>query len=173
MHKIKIKEKPIKLTGHVEARLYDANIIKTYEDYCKYRDSGRLDEVTLQKTEGKNRIVDVGIQQIIDLFLGANVLYPAFCQNGTNNTAVTAGDTGLNTPTGSRVAVNYKYRSGLSAKIDTFFTSADQNATWAEVALFTASTGGIMFSRKIYAATFAKSTSNTATVTWTWTLSSS
>ena len=154
-------------------RFYDSNIIKTYDDYVRFRDSGKLDGVTLKTLKGDNRIVDVGIQQIIDLFLGANVLYPAFCQNGTGSTAVTAGDTGLATATGSRVAVNYKYRSGLSAKIDTFFTSADQNATWAEVALFTASSGGIMFCRKVYDSTFVKSTSNTATVTWTWTLSSS
>lgn len=172
MHKIKT-DSPLKLKGYVETRFYDANIIKTYEDYVKYRDLGKLDEVTIKKLEGDNRIVDVGIQQIIDLIVGSNILYPAYCQNGTSNTAVTAADVGLAAATGTRVAVNYKYRSGLSAKIDTFFTSADQNATWAEVALFTALTGGIMYSRKIYASTFVKSTANTATVTWTWTLSSS
>lgn len=171
MHKhIKLKPDGVGLVGRVEARGYDARYIKTYKDVLVARNRGLIDKVTIWKDVGDNRIVDVGVQQIIDLFLGSNVNYPTYCQNGTSSTAVTAADTALGAATGSRIAINYKYRSSLSAKFDTFFATADENATWAESALFTAVTGGIMLCRKIYGSTFVKSTSNTATVTWTWTL---
>lgn len=163
----------LKLKGSVEARVYDARYIQTWKDYLIAENRGLLDKVTVWKDVGPNRVVDVGIGLVINYIIGASVVYPSHCQNGTGNTAVTATDTGLQTPTGSRLALSRKYKSGLSVKFDTFFGKNDSNATWAETALFNDISAGTMLSRKIYASTFVKSTSNTATVAWTWTLSSS
>lgn len=163
----------IKLKGYVEARIYDARYIQTNKDYLIAQNRGLLDKVTVWKDIGPNRIVDVGIQLIIDYITGASILYPTYCQNGTGNTAVTAGDTALQTPTSPRVAVAYKYRSGLSAKFDTFFDKNTENSVWAETALFNDISAGTMLSRKIYASTFTKDTTKTATVAWVWTFTAS
>lgn len=169
MHKTKRLKESMKIFVKVEARGYDARYIQTYKDYLIAKNRGLLDKVTIWHDFGKNRIVDGGVQQLIDLMLGSNVLYPSHCQNGTGNAAVTAGDIDLQTPLTPRVAVNYKYRSGLSLKIDTFFDKNTENGTWAESAIFTALTGVTMLCRRLYTSTFVKSTANTATVIWTWT----
>lgn len=160
----------IKIIGNVEVRGYDVRYIQTYKDVLVARNRGLIDKVTVWKDDGKNRVVDVGVSQIWDLVVGGNTNYPSHCQNGTGVTAVTAGDTVLATPLTPRVAISYRYRSGLSAKVDTFFDKNTENGTWTESGLFTALTGGIMYCRRLYASSFVKSTSNTATVTWTWTL---
>jgi len=159
-----------KISGYVEARGYDAKYIKTYRDYLIAKNRRLLDKVTIWKDEGYNKVVETGIQQFIDVMIGSNILYPAFCQNGSGTNAVTDADVDLQTAITPRLAIAYKYRSGLSLKVDTFFDSTSENGTWAESSLWTALTGGIMYCRKLYSSAFVKTTANTSTVTWTITL---
>ena len=124
---IKLIPDKLRINGFVEARGYDARYIKTYRDYLIAKNRGLLDKVTIWKDVGNNKIVDVGTQQIIDLIIGSNVNYPSHCQNGSSTTAVTSADVDLVTAITPRVAIAYKYRSGLSVKVDTFFDSATEN----------------------------------------------
>jgi len=167
--KLHLKDK-FKISGYVEARGYDARYIKTYRDYLIAKNRGLLDKITIWKDEGPNKVVEGGIQQFIDVMIGSNILYPAFCQNGSGTNAVTDADIDLQTAITPRLAIAYKYRSGLSLKVDTFFDSTSENGTWAESSLWSALTGGIMYCRKLYSSSFAKTTANTSTVTWTITL---
>lgn len=163
----------IAIKGHVYREFYDSRYIQTYKDVLIARNRGLLDKVTIYKDEGDNRVVDVGVQQIIDLIIGSNVLYPAYCQNGSGTNTVTSADVDLQTPITPRQAMSYRYRSGLSVKIDTFFDKNTENGTWAESSIWTAITSGIMFARKLFDASFSKTTSNTSTVTWVWTFTPS
>ena len=72
----KIKEN-LALKGYVETRFYDSKTIPDYRTYLIAKNNGLLDKFTIKKLEGNNRIVDVGIQQIINLLVAANTNYPA------------------------------------------------------------------------------------------------
>lgn len=142
----------------------------TYSDFQKLNESQKK---KLLVDEGKNLVVDAGMNYIIGLMNASNSGSFTHCAAGSNNTAVTSGDTALNTQIGSRVTVTYRYSTSLNAKFDTFFSTTDANGTWAETGLFTASSGGTMLCRKILSSTFVKSTSNTAVIAWTITFSAS
>lgn len=139
----------------------------TYEKFLDIADKTKY----LQYS-GKNLVVDAGMNYIIGLMNGTNSTAFSYCAAGSNGTAVTSGDTALNTQIGSRVSVTNKYSTSLNAKFDTFFSTTDANGTWQELGLFTASSGGTMLCRKIISS-FVKSSSNTAVVAWTITLSAS
>ena len=77
-----------------------------------------------------------------------------FCEVGTDNTAVTAGDTDLNTGT-KRNAITKTVRTANVVQFRTFYASADITAFLKEVGLFGHSTAtstlgtGEMFNRAI------------------------
>lgn len=92
------------------------------------------------------------------------------CRVGSGTNTPAAGDTDMQTIIGSGLTVTSKYRSSLSANYDTFFSTTDNNGSWNETGLATASTGGTLLCRRKFSSTFTKSTSNTAVVAWAITL---
>lgn len=157
----------IKLVGNVAVYGLPENF--TYSDYQKLSQRER-DQYLVDR--GDNLVVDAGMNYIIGLMNATNSGSFTHCAAGSNSTAVTAGDTALNTQIGSRVAVTYRYSTSLNAKFDTFFSTTDANGTWLETGLFTASSGGSMLCRRVISS-FVKSSSNTAVIAWTITFSAS
>lgn len=120
----------------------------------------------LLKDEGHNLAVDAGLARLIQYIIDTSDV--GFTHNsvgsGTNTPAST--DTDLQTPI-QRITVTNRYSSGLDAKFDTFWASADGNGTWNETGLHDAASAGTMLCRRKFGSSFAKSTANTALVAWT------
>ena len=99
-------------------------------------------------------IVDNGLNQIRDWMCGESATYPLYIGVGTGTTTETSSDTALESE---------EYPNG-SSRSSTTITSTDYSInfrmdieddelngkTLAEKGLFTASTGGIMYSRQTY-----------------------
>lgn len=153
------------LHGEVLVTGFKADYVKTFDDYLseRKRRQGRI-----YSDFGDNLIVDAGSAQIGNLCIGANT--NSFTHNGvgSSTTAVAAGQTDLQTSI-ARLAVTSRYQVSNASHFDTFWDSATGNGTWNETGIFTAISGGTMGSRKVLGSPFTKSTSNTATVAWTWT----
>lgn len=149
--------------------LYEFPAHFTYQDYLvlkKYPEQLR----PYLRDKGHNLVVDTGLQLIADSLVGDDDDSLTHCAVGTGTNTPAAGQTALQTETGSRVAITDKYRSGQTANFDTFYSTSDANATWEETGLFDASSSGVMFCRRTFSSSFTKSTSNTAIVAWVITL---
>lgn len=153
------------LKTNVKLYSFPANF--TYEDVKRLRENGELEKYLVD--EGKNLVVDAGLQQIIDLMVGKNTTSFTHCSTGSGTNTPAAGDTDLQTSLG-RVAISERYRSGLSAAFDTFFVAGDNNGSWNETGIHTAASGGTMLCRRKFGATFTKASTNTALIQWTVTL---
>jgi len=161
---MKLKDK-IMLSGYVEVRTYDARYIKTYKDMLIAQNRGLLDKVTIEKTSGKNLVVNSGINQLIALLVGSSTKAFTWCGVGTGTSAVTPSDIDLQTPL-LRVAVATGYGYNNTATFVTFFTQSQAAGTWAESGLFTDSSSGSMFAHKLFSSTLVKDSTKTASVIW-------
>lgn len=158
-----------RITANVKVLGYDKKDVPDYKTYLKLKESGDLEKFAIYKDEGTNLVVNAGLNQVIALLLGLNTTSFGFCGVGSSSTAVSATDTDLNTPIG-RIAVTNAYQVSNVGHWDTFFSSSQDNGTWNESGLFSLVSGGIMLCHKLLSSTFTKSSSNTATVTWTITV---
>lgn len=140
----------------------------TFDDYLILKKYGELGDYLVD--QGHNLAVDAGMNQIIALMIGTNTNSFTHCRVGSGTNAAAAGDTDLQTIIGSGLTITNRYSTSLNAKFDTFFSTSDNNGTWAETGLATASTGGTLLCRRLFSSSFVKSTSNTAIVAWTITL---
>lgn len=154
------------ISGQVVVLGFDADYVKTFDD-CLSERNRRQGKVYADA--GKNLIVDAGSAQIVQLCIGGNANSFTHCGVGSSSTAVTAAQTDLQTPI-VRNAITSRYPVANAAHYDTFFDSATGNGIWNETGIFTAISSGVMGSRKVLGSPFAKSSGNTATVAWTWTL---
>ncbi len=163
---IDIPEKGLSIRANVEVRMYDEKYIKTYKDYLIAKNRGLLDKVTIQKDTGENLVVNAGLNQIILLLNNGSAVNFTFCGVGSSNTAVLATDTDLNTSI-VRIAVTNIYQSANVGHWDTFFNSTTGNGTIWESGLFSLVSAGIMLCHKLLGSSFAKTTNNTMTISWT------
>lgn len=185
----------VRPAANVEVFIHDKNRIKSFDDFLSFQDSVRHiydfeDPQRLRLTSkqwdwmlhdhfkprgikqleiGDNKIVDVGLTQIGNLFLGKNTNYPTHCGVGTSSTAVAAGDTAL-TAEVVRVAITRTFQVSAVSNLDTFFSESQGNGTLWESGLFTAVSSGTMFTHKLFASSKTKTSSDTMTVKWdiTW-----
>lgn len=153
------------IIGNVEIYSLPNNF--TYSDYHNLSKEQKH-EYLVEK--GENLVVDVGMQYIIDLMIAVVSGSFTHCRVGSGSTTPASSDTALQTIIGSGLTVTNRYRSSLSGHWDTFFSTSDNNGTWNETALATASTGGTILCRRVLGTPFVKSSSNTAVVAWTITL---
>ena len=168
MKKIKARSQ-FSVTDNVKLYAFDSKSVKNYQDYLKLKDKRKY-----LIDEGNNLVVNQGLNFIRDVMTATTTGSITHTQPGSGSTAVNANDTALVTAIGSRLAASDRYSGGNGIiNIDTFYTAGDNNGTWAEVGAFTASTGGSMIARRVLAATFAKATTNTALLAWTFTMTSS
>lgn len=124
------------------------------------------------KDKGDNLVVDTGLAQIVDLMIGTDTSSFTHCRVGSGTNTPAAGDTDMQTIIGTGLTVTNRYRSGAVAYFDTFFSTSSNNGTWAETGIANASTGSDLLCRRKFSSTFSKTSSNTALVAWTITLSS-
>jgi hypothetical protein len=150
------KKSQLSITGNVE--LYELPADFTYSDFEKLDDKKKyLIDI------GDNLGVDSGLQQIILLMVGSNTNSFTLCGVGTGTSTPVSTDTALGTSLGTNT-INSRYRVGNTAYFNTFFGKNDENGSWTETGIFTA--GSVMLCRRKFSSTFVKSTSNSAVVSW-------
>lgn len=154
------------LKGNVKLYSYPADY--TYSKIQKLSESEKNEHLI---DKGDNLVVDAGLAQIVDLMIGTDTSSFTHCRVGSGTNTPAAGDTDMQTIIDSGVTVTNRYRSGAVAYYDTFFSTTSNNGTWAETGIANASTGSDLLCRRKFSATFAKTSSNTAVVAWTITLS--
>jgi len=142
--------------------LYELPPDFTYDDFEKLENKEKY-----LKDRGDNLAVDTGLQQILLLMIGSNTNSFTLCDVGSGSTAAAVTDTALETSIGTNT-INARYRIGNTGYFNTFFGKNDENGTWAETGLFNASS--VMLCRRLLSSPFVKSTSNSAVVAWTITL---
>lgn len=119
------------------------------------------------REELHNLVVDAGLNLLRDRLAGTSSAYPTHFAVGTGTTASSAAQTALVGET-FRDAITQRITSAKQLVIRYYLSSLNANgATLAEVGLFTASSGGTMFARAKLASVIAKTSSITATFTWT------
>ena len=126
--------------------------------------------------EGRNLVVTAGLNQLASALIGADTFGAStwYLELGTGTTAVNAGDTALVTPnTATWRAASVAEVSSATATLEAFYPTTLANGSWTELGLFTGATStagsGTLFARIL--ASWSKTSSQTATVSWTVTLS--
>lgn len=125
---------------------------------------------------GNNLIVTTGLAELAKAVVATDGFSASswYIELGTGTTAVNAADTALVTPdtTTWRVA-SVVEAVGATATLETFYGTTVGNGTWTELGLFfgaNATAGsGTLFARLL--SSWSKSSSQTATVSWTVTFS--
>lgn len=165
------EEAALNIRANVDVWGFPADAVPTFEDYLRLKQKGELREVAIYHDRGHNLAVNAGLNQLGNLLIGANTSYASHCGVGSSTTAAAAGQTDLQTPISPRVSIpsggRYLGTNTGEAHLDTFFGSSDNAGSWNETGLFTAASSGTMYCRRVLAATFTKSTANTAVVAWT------
>ncbi|HJU13655.1 MAG TPA: hypothetical protein VJ792_04290 [Candidatus Nitrosotalea sp.] len=156
-----------RLSGHVEAYMFDAKKVPTFDDYLRLRQRNELEKFVLWKDKGDNLVVNAGLARIILLLNAGSTTAFGSCGvgSGTNNPAPT--DTDLQTAI-TRITVTNITQSANVGYWNTFFSSAVGNGTWNETGLFDTNTlgSGTMLCRKLFSSSFPKTSLNTATIAW-------
>ena len=117
-----------------------------------------------------NLIVNVALAALVAEVTAGTAFELTYCGVGSGTTTPAAADTALTTVISPYVAVTAAYAAANNvAEWDTFFGTAANAGTWAESGLFTLISAGTMGCHALFAATIAKSTSNTEVVAWKWT----
>lgn len=134
----------------------------------------RIDDAIV--AEGRNLVVTAGLNQLASALIASDSFSATawYIELGTGTTVVNAGDVALVTPDTAtwRVATSASV-SSATATIETFYPTSVANGSWTELALFSggnATAGsGTMFARLL--TSWTKTSSQTSTVSWTVTLS--
>lgn len=162
MEKIKSQ---INITGNVKLYSFPSDKFPTWDSIKN------IDIEKYKIDEGDNMVVNYGLDFIKNLLTAATTGSLLYTGVGSSTTAVTSSDTDLNTAIGSRLAIQTTYSGGTGiAKFDAFYTAGDNNGSWNEVIISPSSSGANAFARKILTSTYTKSTSNTALLNWTITI---
>lgn len=121
--------------------------------------------------EVRNTVVTVGKNYLTSILASGASFDAYWMQLGIGTTAVTLGDTALENPKGTRVG-GTKGSSGNILTVEAVFVSGnpstDENIS--EAALFSASSGGTMFARSVFAA-IPKPTVDSLRIIWSITVS--
>ena len=134
----------------------------------------RIDDAIV--AEGRNLVVTAGLNQLASALIASDSFGATtwYIELGTGTTVVNAGDVALVTPDTAtwRVATSASV-SSATATIETFYPTSVANGSWTELALFSGGNAtpgsGTMFARLL--TSWTKTSSQTATVSWTVTLS--
>ena len=127
--------------------------------------TGRL----LHSERGSNKVVAAGLAGIALATAGTTSQSPSHLGAGTGTTAITLGDTSLESEVGSRVLLGSTIGSGYVGSFKGMFGSSELNGnTLSNVGLFDAISGGNLLTAYILATTVVKTTSLSLTISWTW-----
>lgn len=165
-----LRKPDLKLKINVDVFGFRANEVKCLQDYYDILADRQLKEHLVYHDIGHNLVTNTGLNQIGNLITGVNTNSYTYNGVGSSASAASATDTDLLTAIGSRVAITNRYVSSNVAHLDTFYNSVDNNGTWNETIIATASSGANAGARRVLATTFTKSAGNTATIAWSITL---
>ncbi len=127
--------------------------------------TGRL----LHSERGSNKVVAAGLAGIALAAAGTATQIPTHLGAGTGTTAITLGDTSLESEVGSRVVLGSTTGSGYVGMFKGTFGSSELNGnTLSNVGLFDSASGTNLLSAYVLATTVAKTTSISLTISWTW-----
>jgi len=130
----------------------------------------RHEDGTTSVVEQPNMIVTTGLERLAALFAQDSTAFASHIAIGTGTTAVTAGDTALETEV-DRNALGSDTASGAVATFKAFFSKSEANgSTISEVGLFDQASTGTLIARSVLASTVAKDATKSLTITWTFTL---
>ena len=117
-----------------------------------------------------NLIVTAGVAAIVSrLASSPGSAVPTHGGVGTGTTAAVAGNTVLETPLSSRVALTSNTASaGVLTMVQDYAAGVSTGAI-TEAGIFSASTNGTMFSRAVFTV-INKAAGDTLSITWTYTL---
>jgi hypothetical protein len=164
---IEVEEKPFVIRGSVEIYSFPSDKFPDYESVKKIS-TEEMKNYLVEK--GDNMVVDNGLDIIKNHLIGSDTTSILYSGVGSGSTAVTSGDSDLETAIGSRLLIQTRYSGGTGiAKFDSFYSAGDNNGSWNEAILAQASSGNI-FARKLLVSTFTKATTNTAVLSWTITV---
>jgi hypothetical protein len=157
----------VSIKGKPEVRLFDARVVTCFADTKSARKSrqGMLEEPDI----GENLVVDAGLLQIGNLWLGLSAATATHCGVGSGTTDPGALQVDLVTPI-ERVSITEKFQVANASHADTFFDTTQGNGTINESGLFNASSGGTMFCRRKLSSAKTKDNTKTMTVAWSVTL---
>lgn len=116
-----------------------------------------------------NLIVNNGRYGIADQLLASpTITKPTHMGIGTGSTAPAVGDSALQTEVGTRVTVT-KSRANNVVTLVGSFGAGNGTGAITEAGIFTASTGGTLYSRITFSV-INKGSNDTLELTWTWTI---
>ena len=143
----------VKLTGHINFKLFDAN--------------GNLKA----ERDIKNVVVTVGKVFMASWLAAATQAdyFMKFVGLGTGVTAASASDTTLETPLPTRATATVSSTGSVWQSVSNFGAGVNTGAV-TESGIFSASSGGTMLARQVFA-TINKGASDTLQVTWQITIS--
>lgn len=157
-----------KLTGRVEAHIFNKYEVPTFEKYLELKNKKKLDLFAVWKDKGDNLVVNQGLANLILLLNGSGGV--SFPSNGVGSGTATPTptDSDLQTPI-TRISVTQIGQSANVGYWNTFYAGSVGNGTWNETGLFSTNTlaSGLMLCRKLFGSSFVKTSSNTGTVAWT------
>lgn len=178
-----------KIKDNVVVAMYDARVIRTWEDLQSERRKrqGMTDEPaysegisyvwvdgTLEVDPGHNLVVDDGLNLIPNLFLGVAGFNPvSHCGVGSSTTAVSNTQHDL-VAVIEKIAVTTKFTTVNVAHADTFFDTTQGNGSVNESGLFNSVSAyvsaPVMFCRRVLTTQRDKDSTKTMTASWALTL---
>lgn len=119
--------------------------------------------------EKHNRFVTSGLNAIAALINGESNAIPTHIAVGTSATAIADSQTALVGTELARVAFDSHVRTGNSIELVATFSTDVGTGAWEEAGIFSASTGGTMFSRCL-TGTYTKRSVDIIEIHWTYTI---
>lgn len=132
-----------------------------------------LNGILVKTLESRNLAVNVGIQLLEDLLIGAGGtaynLANSFIGAGDGNTAPAASQTNLQGTNKLRKAATSVSRTDETLTWVATFGTGEANFDWEELGIFNHVSAGTMLCRSLVPGPFTKTSSLTVTVTYTFT----
>lgn len=126
----------------------------------------KINKVLLEK---HNRFVTSGLDTIAALINGESTAIPTHIAVGTSPSPIVDSQTALVGTELARVAFDSHVRTGNSIELIATFGAGVGTGAWEEAGIFSAASGGIMFSR-VLTGTYTKRPSDVFEVHWTYTI---
>lgn len=118
--------------------------------------------------ENHNMFVQLGLNEIAKMVAGQSGAKPTYIAVGTSNVAPTVGDTALKGSELGRKAFDSKEVTDSTISFVASFGAGEATGVWEETGMFTAASGGIMWSRAV-TGTYTKKDKDEIKVFWNYT----
>jgi len=115
----------------------------------------------------KNMIVAGGLNSLAKAWAGDATDLPSHMAIGTGTTAITLGDTTLESEVSPRIALGTNTSSGATYRASATWGSGDANGnTIANAGLFDAASSGVLLAAAVLDTTVVKDATKSLTITW-------